>query len=120
VPYQGDTVDIDLSISVVNLVGATALAILGTFFDKAPEGYQQISDSADDEEELEYGEKSDVVSKSNIVSKFTFGWLNPLLRRGYKKPLQINDLYQLPPTLTSDNIALKFEQEWDKEKVKSK
>lgn len=33
---------------------------------------------------------------ANFFSKLTFSWLNPLLLTGYKRPLEVDDLYEIP------------------------
>lgn len=35
---------------------------------------------------------------AGIFSSLTFSWLNPLIRKGYKTPLQDKDIWSLPPT----------------------
>lgn len=35
---------------------------------------------------------------AGVVSSLTFSWLSPLIRKGYKAPLQDKDIWTLPPT----------------------
>lgn len=34
---------------------------------------------------------------AGILSSLTFTWLSPLIRKGYKTPLQDKDIWSLPP-----------------------
>jgi hypothetical protein len=36
--------------------------------------------------------------RAGLWSRLTFGWLSPLIKRGYKAPLTEADLWSLPPT----------------------
>lgn len=35
---------------------------------------------------------------AGMFSQLTFAWLNPLMKQGYKAPLQDKDIWALPPT----------------------
>jgi len=35
---------------------------------------------------------------AGVLSSLTFSWLSPLIRKGYKAPLQDKDIWTLPPT----------------------
>jgi hypothetical protein len=35
---------------------------------------------------------------AGLMSTLTFSWLSPLIRKGYKTPLQDKDIWSLPPT----------------------
>nr|KAJ3406135.1 hypothetical protein HK105_003602 [Polyrhizophydium stewartii] len=44
--------------------------------------------------------------QSNIFTQWTYGWLNPLLRRGFRYPLQHDELWQLDPVFRSKQSTL--------------
>ena len=47
-------------------------------------------------------------------------WLFPLLRKGYKKDLQINDIYGVLKNDKSERIGSRLQLCWDKELQKAK
>jgi len=53
--------------------------------------------------------------EANILSKTFFWWLHPLLRLGYSKDLDINDLYQTSPENSSEILCDTLQREWNKE-----
>ena len=46
---------------------------------------------------------------ANIFSRLFNTWLNPLLSKGNKKPLDYKDIYELPDGFTASNIYNRFE-----------
>src|SRR4051812_28271781 len=44
-----------------------------------------------------------------------FAWLTPLLLRGYKKPLQQGDLYEIEDRFIVENTYAQFLKEWRQE-----
>ncbi|CAG8727311.1 17953_t:CDS:2, partial [Acaulospora morrowiae] len=59
-------------------------------------------------------------ARASIFSKIFFVWLNELLRIGYKKPLEKEDLYYLDNERLAKTLAEKFENEWNNELQKLK
>jgi len=57
-------------------------------------------------------------TKANFLSKITYSWENPLFRVGYRRPLENNDLYLLPPKLTEEYNENKFYERWNKTEAK--
>ncbi|KAH0431463.1 hypothetical protein CcaCcLH18_07079 [Colletotrichum camelliae] len=51
-------------------------------------------------------------ARANLLSTLTFSWLNALLRTGYTRPLQADDLYDLPDTKLAINYADGLEKSW--------
>jgi ATP-binding cassette subfamily C (CFTR/MRP) protein 1 len=49
---------------------------------------------------------------SSIVSKWSYSWMNSLLKTGFEKPLSADDLYHLPPRDQPDVLSDKFEENW--------
>ncbi|KAF5121156.1 Multidrug resistance protein fer6 [Metarhizium anisopliae] len=50
--------------------------------------------------------------RANLLSIITFSWLGTLLRTGYSRPLQADDLYDLPNTRLAIDHANRLEKSW--------
>lgn len=50
--------------------------------------------------------------RANVVSQTTFSWLTPLLRVGYKKALDMDDIWELAPPDKVENVNSTFEGHW--------
>lgn len=74
-------------------------------------GITVIQESDEHEEELSKSFVSGWASAS-IVSKTFWLWMNPLLKKGYKTPLTIDDIPTLSPEHRADKMSLLFEQNW--------
>lgn len=58
---------------------------------------------------------------ANIFSRISFSWMSGLMKTGYKKYLVEEDLYKLPESFGSEELADKLNQTWQKQlKHKSK
>lgn len=51
-------------------------------------------------------------STANWLSILFFGWLSPTLRIGYTRPLQADDLYDMPDNRRAEDHADKLEHSW--------
>ncbi|XP_010620199.1 cystic fibrosis transmembrane conductance regulator [Fukomys damarensis] len=60
------------------------------------------------------------LEKASVVSKLFFSWTRPILRKGYRKRLELSDIYQIPSADSADNLSEKLEREWDRELVSKK
>ncbi|KAJ3222538.1 hypothetical protein HDU81_009818 [Chytriomyces hyalinus] len=49
---------------------------------------------------------------TSFLSKWTYGWLNPLLRIGKAHPLTQSDLYTLDPLFSASHLSNLFESAW--------
>lgn len=58
-------------------------------------------------------------SRASLLSKCTFFWLVPLLRQGYRRPLELADLGFLPEKHTNENQYRRFNEVYSKEKAKA-
>ncbi|XP_060681943.1 multidrug resistance-associated protein 4 isoform X2 [Hemiscyllium ocellatum] len=65
-------------------------------------------------------DKPNPMVAANIFSKVFFCWLNPLFRIGYKRRLEENDLYKVPPEDGSEKLGEELQRYWDKEVQKAK
>ncbi|WRT70501.1 uncharacterized protein IL334_007499 [Kwoniella shivajii] len=52
-----------------------------------------------------YGDRILPEPKANIFSRIVFHWVTPIMRAGYSRPLEAEDLWQLPDDLQCKNIA---------------
>ncbi|KAL9430732.1 hypothetical protein AB3S75_026014 [Citrus x aurantiifolia] len=67
--------------------------------------------------------KSDVVSgfaSASILSKAFWIWMNPLLSKGYKSPLKIDEIPSLSPQHRAERMSELFESKWPKPHEKCK
>ncbi|TMS05861.1 Cystic fibrosis transmembrane conductance regulator [Larimichthys crocea] len=60
------------------------------------------------------------VEDANFFSKYFFWWTSPLLRKGFKKKLELTDVYKAPSYDLADNLSERLEREWDREVVSAK
>uniref|UniRef100_A0A8C9YR47 Cystic fibrosis transmembrane conductance regulator n=1 Tax=Sander lucioperca TaxID=283035 RepID=A0A8C9YR47_SANLU len=47
-------------------------------------------------------------------------WTTPLLRKGFRKKLELTDIYKAPSYDLADNLSERLEREWDREVVSAK
>ena len=52
---------------------------------------------------------------ANFISKGFFCWLNPLLKQGRQRALEIGDMFQVTPQDSSEHLGATLEREWQKE-----
>lgn len=52
---------------------------------------------------------------ASILSKIFFFWLNPFIKKGFQKELELKDLYRVPDEDKSKDLGCKLKKEWDKE-----
>ncbi|KAJ2801307.1 hypothetical protein H4R20_003724, partial [Coemansia guatemalensis] len=53
--------------------------------------------------------------RSNIFSKITYSWLTPLLEQGIRKPLEMEDIYEVTKDLRPNIVFGVFQQSWKNE-----
>ncbi|XP_044266488.1 probable multidrug resistance-associated protein lethal(2)03659 [Tribolium madens] len=58
------------------------------------------------------------ILKANVVSLITFFYTVKLFRKGAKRELEEEDLYEVLPKYKSDRLGDEFEREWEKQKSK--
>ncbi|KAI9315926.1 multi drug resistance-associated protein MRP [Dichotomocladium elegans] len=69
---------------------------------------------------LEEDEHESPELNTNIFRRLTFSWMTPLMRLGYKKPLVMDDLWNLKTSDQSAVIGDVFEKHWNQELKKKK
>ncbi|KAH6831928.1 multidrug resistance-associated protein 4 [Perilla frutescens var. hirtella] len=57
---------------------------------------------------------------ASLISRAMWNWMNPILRKGYKSPLQMDDVPTLPPDQQARRMAELFEIYWPKPSESSK
>nr|XP_057930599.1 cystic fibrosis transmembrane conductance regulator [Doryrhamphus excisus] len=60
------------------------------------------------------------VEDVNFLSRFCFWWMSPLLRKGFRKKLDLTDVYKAPSYDLAGNLSERLEREWDREVVSAK
>ena len=51
---------------------------------------------------------------SGFFNRLVFWWLNPLLLRGYKTPLQEDSLFEVQPSLIGEQELLALYEKWER------
>ncbi|XP_037509647.1 ATP-binding cassette subfamily C member 4 isoform X1 [Rhipicephalus sanguineus] len=72
------------------------------------------------ERELEIRQPANPVETASCFSRLLFSWVTPLFREGYRRTLQVEDLYACPKWERSESKADRLQAEWDKEIRKMK
>jgi hypothetical protein len=54
-------------------------------------------------------------TKASLFSVLSFGWLTPLMKKGYSQPLDFRDIWQIPPHDSVKVVSAKFERHWHKQ-----
>ncbi|XP_037284166.2 ATP-binding cassette sub-family C member 9-like isoform X2 [Rhipicephalus microplus] len=98
---------------------AMFLVELSTFLQKfcSSQAYQcksELRGEANGDDQVTYR-----YSRASLLSKCTFFWLVPLLRQGYRRPLELADLGFLPEKHTNENQFQRFNYVYSKEKAKA-
>lgn len=86
-------------------------------------GYTPVrSESFDDTayEELPEAEQICPERHANIFSKITFSWMNPLMQRGYKRPLTDKDVWELDTWDRTETLNNSFQKSWAEESQRPK
>ncbi|PRP77615.1 hypothetical protein PROFUN_00476 [Planoprotostelium fungivorum] len=119
---RGQESGYDLTISIMDVAASTILAIIATFVDKKPKGYEQL-DTGDDsvtDKLLSKTSGRDIAGESNIISRVLFQFINPLLKLGFRRALQQPDLPILSKYLRSAEVNQVFRDQWVNEKDRPK
>ncbi|KAG0591623.1 hypothetical protein KC19_1G189200 [Ceratodon purpureus] len=56
--------------------------------------------------------------KSSVFTFLLFGWMSPLMKLGYQRPLTDKDIWLLDSWDTTETLYSNFEKAWDEERVK--
>ena len=83
--------------------------------DEDEQARQPTATRGDKGQEAEEEENKTSEEKANLLSKLTFWWVQPLLSRGYRRPLQQNDIPPLPSWMRAKQSFQRFEKRWKAE-----
>lgn len=84
-------------------------------------GHTLLSESVDVEyEELPEGERICPERRANLYSKFTFAWMDHVMKLGYKRPLTEKDVWKLDLWDRTETLYNNFQKAWVEESQKSK
>lgn len=56
-------------------------------------------------------------SEANIFSRIFFNWVAGVLKAGFQRPLQMEDVPDLSPNDQCDPLTSQFNKLWDQEKL---
>lgn len=59
------------------------------------------------------GQPENPYDEANIISRASFFWLNPFIRKGFTRKLSLNDLYRAPEEDLSEDLGLRLKREWN-------
>lgn len=54
---------------------------------------------------------------AGLFSRLTLGWLNDLMATGYRRPLQMNDMYALTPEYETKVVHERLKSNWEKRRT---
>uniref|UniRef100_A0A4W5PUJ5 Cystic fibrosis transmembrane conductance regulator n=1 Tax=Hucho hucho TaxID=62062 RepID=A0A4W5PUJ5_9TELE len=60
------------------------------------------------------------IRKAHVIPKLIKMWTSPLLRKGFRKKLELTDVYKAPYFDLADNLSERLEREWDREVASAK
>ncbi|KAI8318340.1 hypothetical protein GQ54DRAFT_92075, partial [Martensiomyces pterosporus] len=92
------------------LVSAMAALVLES--QPKPHMLYELLDSDDDEAYAAYRSPEEC---ANIFSLITFSWMTPLLEKGYRTPLQMEDTWELSREYHPKAVTEKFQHNWQEE-----
>ncbi|XP_010545031.1 PREDICTED: ABC transporter C family member 4-like [Tarenaya hassleriana] len=69
---------------------------------------------------MDKSENVSLFASASVFSKTFWLWMNPLLSKGYKSPLNIDEVPTLSPEHRAERLALLFESKWPKPQENSK
>ncbi|PON71681.1 ATP-binding cassette containing protein [Parasponia andersonii] len=120
--YSGYAIYLYISTVLVQVLFGILLAIYLPNLDPYP-GYVVIlpeSLNNVEYEALPEGEQICPERQANIFSRIYFGWMTPLMQRGYRKPITEKDIWKLDTWDQTETLIKKFQRCWVEESKRSK
>jgi len=79
---------------------------------------QQLRDDDIHDEDSKVTSKQQISPEyqANFISRLTFWWFNSIVMKGFKKPLDIEDIYAMPHADTAQELHTYFSKTWNEEK----
>ncbi|CAL8468910.1 g8451 [Coccomyxa elongata] len=108
---------------IINFAAEGWLAILALFHYPSEDNMEALPDDPNNPELPSSAPADETIcpeATANIFSTITFSWVGGLMKKGYKKPLQFEDMWKLPPQDEVSNIASSFERAWQRELTKKR
>ncbi|XP_009608983.1 ABC transporter C family member 14 [Nicotiana tomentosiformis] len=103
---------ISVVLFIVAIRGSTGVAVIS-------DSESHLSDETNGYELLDKSSVSGFASAS-LISKAFWIWMNPLLQKGYKSPLKIDEVPSLSPLHRAEKMSQLFERNWPKPEEISK
>ena len=104
----------------------SAVVALTVMEKKAPSAAGETAENAESSKELSGGLKIESTGKdfpeprASLCSRIFFTWMTPLMKLGFRRPLDMSDLWELGPKEKVATIAKDFQKHWDQEVQKAK
>ncbi|PRP78236.1 hypothetical protein PROFUN_13846 [Planoprotostelium fungivorum] len=121
--YQREEERIEMLFSIATLINSTVLTVIYVFINGAPPGYDRLPSSSEEDDTdflISDMSKKDMFGQASIVSKLLFLWMQPLLRVGSRRALELDHLYSLPRELQTMEASRRMEEEWMDETKREK
>ncbi|KAI3668269.1 hypothetical protein L6452_43346 [Arctium lappa] len=99
---------------IVSITGSTGIIV--TTESESLNGNGKVSEA----DELNKSPKVSGWASASIPSKVFWLWMNPLLKKGYRTPLKLEDIPTLSPEHRAEKMSNLFEQKWPKPHEKNK
>ncbi|POO04131.1 hypothetical protein TorRG33x02_004350 [Trema orientale] len=120
--YSGYAIYLYISTVLVQVLFGILLAIYLPNLDPYP-GYVVIQPESLNNAEYEAlpeGEQICPERQVNIFSRIYFGWMTPLMQKGYRKPITEKDIWKLDTWDQTETLIKKFQGCWVEESKRSK
>ncbi len=98
-------------------VGVVFLALTGLFYNRISKKYQPKSKR---QKKTVHYDKRNPEENGSILSRLFFSWVDPLLKLGYRQPLEDSDLYEVPSDHKAHYISQLLQEKWDLQKSREK
>ncbi|KAJ2157849.1 hypothetical protein GGF46_004212 [Coemansia sp. RSA 552] len=90
---------------------AAAAVLFGLECQSPSQSHYELIDDDDDSEMCTLNSESPEVH-ANLFSRLFFSWMSPLIETGFKRPLQLGDIWELDSKYRPSTAAATFQQHW--------